>query len=281
MRIKALNDLLLLNFIVGLLVIVVIIAPSNALRLVLGLPFLLFFPGYALVASLFPGKDHLDGVERVALSAVLSLVIVPLGGFILNFTPWGVRLYPVLVLITVFILVTSLVAGYRRHRLPEGEKFIVAWHLTMIPWRGKSPVDRVLAAVLALVVLGTIGVSIYAVAVPRPGEKYTEFYLLGPEGKIGGYPVALTLGDEAKVTVVIVNHEQEEMSYRVAVTIDGVSNNTVGPLRLPPGGSWEGLVGFTPSEPGDQTVEFLLYREGQGGIYQNPLSLPVSVAEHE
>jgi uncharacterized membrane protein len=32
----------------------------------------LFLPGYALIAALFPRKDDLDGIERIALSFGLT-----------------------------------------------------------------------------------------------------------------------------------------------------------------------------------------------------------------
>ena len=42
--------------------------PSNFLRIILGLFLILLFPGYALVESLFPRKNDLDGTERIALA---------------------------------------------------------------------------------------------------------------------------------------------------------------------------------------------------------------------
>jgi uncharacterized membrane protein len=47
----------------------------------------LFFPGYTLISALFPRKDSLSGVERLALSFGLSIAVVPLIGLILNYMP--------------------------------------------------------------------------------------------------------------------------------------------------------------------------------------------------
>ena len=72
---------------------------EGAIRIILGLPFILFIPGYILVFSLFPEKktDHgIDIIERIALSLGLSLAVVPLIGLGLNYTIWGIRLEPIL-----------------------------------------------------------------------------------------------------------------------------------------------------------------------------------------
>jgi uncharacterized membrane protein len=43
----------------------------------------MFLPGYALVAALYPRRNGPGGIERMALSAGMSLVISPLIGFAL------------------------------------------------------------------------------------------------------------------------------------------------------------------------------------------------------
>ncbi|MDH4300312.1 MAG: DUF1616 domain-containing protein, partial [Dehalococcoidia bacterium] len=86
------SDLWLIGILTILLAVIIAFVPSSPARIVLGLPFLLFFPGYTLMAALFPKKDRLGGVERVALSFGLSIAVVPLVGLILNYTPWGIRL---------------------------------------------------------------------------------------------------------------------------------------------------------------------------------------------
>src|SRR5438874_6431419 len=54
------------------------------------LPLALVLPGYALISALFP-KRELGGSERVVFSVGLSLIIVILGGLVLNLTPFGLR----------------------------------------------------------------------------------------------------------------------------------------------------------------------------------------------
>jgi len=84
-----------------------------------------------IVGALEPRGDALGSIERVALSFGLSIAVVPLIGLVLNYTPWGITLYPVLISVTTFILTTSMVAWYRRRRLPEVERFTVSLNLSL------------------------------------------------------------------------------------------------------------------------------------------------------
>jgi uncharacterized membrane protein len=74
----------------------------------------LFIPGYVTVEALFPKSRELDGIERSALSVGLSLVLVMLVGLLLNFTPWGIRLIPIVISLTILTLGLALVALGRR-----------------------------------------------------------------------------------------------------------------------------------------------------------------------
>ena len=63
--------------------------PSNVLRTILGIPFVLFFPGYVLMAALFPGKRETHVIEWIGLSLVMSFAIVAIIGLILNYNHGG------------------------------------------------------------------------------------------------------------------------------------------------------------------------------------------------
>jgi len=91
--------------------------PLVVFRWVLGSVFVLFIPGYVAVEALFPKGRELDGIERLALSVGLSLALVPLVGLLLNYTPWGIRLDPIMVSLTILTIGLALVAFARRFRL--------------------------------------------------------------------------------------------------------------------------------------------------------------------
>lgn len=96
------------------------ISPTiGALRIVLGSIFVLFLPGYALIEALYPKEDELTPLERLALSIGLSLALVPLIGLILNYTPWGIRLNPIVTSLSLLTLTLLLISTYRKYKLIE------------------------------------------------------------------------------------------------------------------------------------------------------------------
>ena len=122
-------DLALVIFLTFLCIPFVLIPPLNEIspiRIILGLPLVLFLPGYSLIATLFPRKDDLDGIERIALSFGLSITITPLLGLALNYTPFGIRLSPVLIVLSVFTISFALGAYARRSMITDEDRFSVA-----------------------------------------------------------------------------------------------------------------------------------------------------------
>ncbi len=147
-----------------ILVLVILILPGlDVLRIILGLPFILFFPGYVLISALYPERKRsfdkdgnevsispddeddddgpsedkvkskgLDGLERIALSLGLSIAITPLIGLVLNYTyDWapdvlGIRLVPILVTQFLFIAIVGVWAIYRRNKVPSEDRFAIA-----------------------------------------------------------------------------------------------------------------------------------------------------------
>ena len=98
--------------------------PTVYLRSVLGIVFVLFLPGYAFIKMLFPLKipfptisKTLENIERAALSFGMSIVLVPVTGLILNFTPWGIRLTPITFSILGLTVIFATVAILREYQI--------------------------------------------------------------------------------------------------------------------------------------------------------------------
>jgi uncharacterized membrane protein len=108
-------------------VIVVFAIPENLYPLVyirygLGSIFVLWLPGYAFIKALFPTENSaktsekgLDMVERIALSLGMSLALVPLVGLLLNYTPWGIRLAPIVLSLLALTIVFATAALIREY----------------------------------------------------------------------------------------------------------------------------------------------------------------------
>jgi uncharacterized membrane protein len=263
---------LLIIIILSLLMLPLVILTSGAIRIILGLAFILFFPGYTLIAALFPRKRDLDGVQRLALSFGLSLVVVPLIGLILNYT-WEIKVYPMLTSLLIFIVVMAIIALYRRHLLMPEERFSpeLGSLLAKLPksWLGQTRLDRALTVVLILAVIGSAVTVAYVVAKPKTNDRFTEFYILGPEGKAQDYPQKLVLGQKGNVIWGIANHEGKTMVYRAEITIDGETVSTIDSITLQSKKKWEQLIDLTPTKVGDkQEVEFLLYIQTSAEPYR-------------
>jgi uncharacterized membrane protein len=286
LKIKTFNELVIINILTLLLIVVIHFIHYNLLQIFLGIPFLLFFPGYVLISVLFARKDGLNRNEKIALSFGMSIVVTPLIGFVFNYTSWGISLESMLYAISAFIIVGSIIALIQRRHFKTLK--LISEHRLNFPSLYGSTFNKILSVILGLAILGAVVVVIYAVAFPKTGEKYTEFYMLGPQGKAVDYPtnfilnghqiVSVQYGTEVTevnqnagdVIIGIVNHEQQETDYSISLEINGNQTSIIylkqqlskiGPIRIDPEGKWEQAIGFAPQQIGaNQKVELRLYK---------------------
>jgi len=286
---KVPSDLLIVMELV-LLTDIFVLTPGlseTAVRNILGLPLVLFLPGYALIAALFPAKSDLDGIERTALSFGLSIAVVPLIGLGLNYTPWGIRLLPILISLSVFTFLMCGLAYLRRAKLSETEAFEVPFRETTLSLKAeilekpKSKLDQALTVVLILSILLSVATLIYVIATPKEGEHFTEFYILGPDGKADNYTTNYVLGESGTVIVGIVNHEYRPINYTMEIKLE----NKFLPLpenqrqiSLAHNETWQEPVTFTPLFEGqNMKLEFLLFNETDRTVPYRDLHLWIDV----
>ncbi len=162
MKSKILNELLIIIVLTVLLGIIVYFIPNTVLRLVIGLLVLLLFPGYALMAALFPRKNALGSIEWLTYSLVVSIVIISLIGIILNYTPWGITLHSSLITNGLFILAAATIAMFRRYRLADEERGDIRWSFRFSFGNNQSVTDRVISCILIVAILGAAVTMIYA-----------------------------------------------------------------------------------------------------------------------
>jgi uncharacterized membrane protein len=253
---------------------------GSFLRTIFGLLLVLFLPGYALTAALLPAKKDLEGIERALLSLGLSIAIVPLMGLGMNYTSWGIREIPVLTGLSVFTLLVSGVAYYRRVKLPETEAFSITVKNSISNLKAEfleepsSRADKALAVLLAISILASLGSLAYVIGSPRGEEEFTEFYILGPEGVAEDYPTEYTPGSSGTVVVGITNHEYRTVDYTMEIKLENRSLTLPDDqkhIRLDHNESWKEPVTFTPSVEGkNMKLEFLLFNETEKNVpYRN------------
>jgi uncharacterized membrane protein len=243
----------------------------------------LFLPGYALIAALFPRKNDLDGIERLALSFGLSIAVVPLIGLGLNFTSFGIRLVPLLISLSVFTLAMLMIAYYRRSKLSEEKRFEVPFSHIYSPIRNEilnsnQGVDKILTIILIISILASIITLIYVIVTPKQGEKFTEFYILGDNGKAQGYPILMEAGKNSSVIVGITNHEYIPTNYTLGISLENVTLKKMH-VQLMHNSTWKKKVFFTPEKTGKKLkLEFRLYKEDNFTAPYRDLHLWVNVS---
>lgn len=274
---------------------------SGALRTVLALPLVALFPGYALLALLFPEKPGgsvggdetagaaISGVERLVLSVVVSLALVPLLAFVVNYA-YGLFLQPLLLTVGGTTLLLALLGYVARVRLPvERRHHVRAFGRVadvttaflsrtrpgareagaLRPTTGTQQALNLLLVASVLVLLATAGWA--AVTPPANDDPFTEFYLT-TQNDSGAYvmedlPREFTAGESRTVFVAITNKEGQRVPYTVVVTLEGNELDRFS-TDVGAGRTTHVQQSVTPQQTGDRLrLSFLLYR---GDVPQNP-----------
>ena len=281
------SDLQIASVLTLLTFIFVLVPPLDQLfiRTILGLIMVLFLPGYALIAALFIGKDDLDAIERIALSFGLSIAVVPLLGLGLNYTPFGIRLVPIIITLSFFTISMLAIAFIRRGSLPKDEQFSVPFQKMYasikheINTKPESKIDRILTIILVISIIASVSMLVYVVVTPKQGEKFTEFYILGPEGMADNYPTKLLIGHTGNVIVGVVNHEYETTDYTIKFVLANETLNSL-QFQLEHNSTWEQNIEFTPEHAGnDSKLNIFLYRDNNFTESYRSLHLWIDVTE--
>lgn len=232
--------------------------------------FLLFAPGYALVAALFPRNDSLTLGERGVFSVGSSLALVGLAGVLLAETPWGVRMSTVFAAQLILIALFLLLAEFRRGKIPPSSRADPAREfgkVVILTWTKRSVVgggDRILQVIILTVVLLSIVATAYVIVSPLPGEQYTELYVVGPDGTVDSLPETVDSNGSVAFLVGIHNHEHEAMIYDMKVQItdsDTITEVYTESVSLAHGETLEESVTLQVDSTAERiTIEFLLIK---------------------
>jgi uncharacterized membrane protein len=215
-----------------ILLLLVLFWVQGPLRIIFGLPFVFFVPGYIVLLALFPQKKSdtgINNIERFIFSIGISIAFVSLFGLLLNYTPWGIRLEPVILILSFFIFTIGPIALFRWTAIIPEERFRVFPDFPFLDLKKRfnNPINIIFAVLIILPIV----LAIYSVSLPKTGEIFTEFYVLGPTRTMDHYPNNLSVGENATVILGIFNHEYRTINYTVGIWLVNQStyyNNTIG-----------------------------------------------------
>lgn len=264
-KVRTLHADLVAVAVCSLFTVVIVFAPvvsQTPLRFVVGVPFVLFLPGYALVSALFPADTdseqpttetdttlpgrvsahaELDGPERAALAFATSIAVTPMLGVGLSLTPWGLQPSTVVGAIAGFTLGAVAVAAHRRRALPADDQFSVPYRTWLSTGRERlfqtdSRRETLLTVAVAGSLLLAVGSLSVAVAMPPDGEQFSELYIQteNADGELvtDGYPQTLVAGEPEQLVVGIENEEGEQTEYTVVVEMHAVTEHEEHQLRV-------------------------------------------------
>ena len=80
-----------------------------------------------------------------------------------------------------------------------------------------SKIDKILTIIPLIAIITSIVTLIYIIITPKQSERFTEFCILGPNGKVADYPTKLRVGQNATIIIGIVNHEGRTVNYTVEI----------------------------------------------------------------
>ncbi len=230
----------------------------------LGLFSAFFAPGYALLAALYPTREGLNLVQRLAGSLGLSAVCDSLLFLLVSLTI-GINLPAVFFILADWTAILTLIAFYRRRKQPAAERFQMRWPAL----RGAARPGAAILIAALLAICGFAGLRLVrASMLAQP--QFTEFYLLDEAGQITGYTRQVQPGDPPNITIGIDNHSENLQHYRLTYQINetGETSFAETPLRemdIKPGELWliKPMVN-TLEQPGLQQIKFILRAAPEG-----------------
>jgi len=149
----------------------------SVFRQVLSIIIVIFNPGYALTAALFPRTHDVSNIERVMLAFGLSIAIVPLLAFVLAYSG-PIALGSLVGVLALVVTSCSIIGLWRRCNLATEDRFTVEWsgfrHVTKLFPQKQSRRDRILSTLVVVSLLLSVSVVVYAVITPQ-SDRYTSF----------------------------------------------------------------------------------------------------------
>ncbi len=258
------TDILIVSLLTVFCLIAVVTSElnNNYIRIIVEYLIILFLPGYSILTILFPKKNDFKIKKRLALSFILSIVITLLIAIIWNYIPSETSLTSILISISIFTLIIQPISFLRRKHVSESFSLGLTETFKRFKslFKAKSQRDKTISIVLTVFIFIAIFTTAYILLSPKEGETFTEFYILGSNGKAYNYPTNLAVNQTGTVYQGMVNHEATDTTYKIIVRFNGSVLKNYN-ISLKNNEKKEIPLTFVASNPGqNQKLEFLLYK---------------------
>ncbi len=265
-RLKYYIDLIAVTILIGLCILFVLVEPFNTtpLRIPFSLIILLFLPGYALIAAMFPKMGEISGIERFTLSIGLSIAITVFDGFAISVTPYLFRPMPLILTLSAITLFLLLLTVVTRALTTKDKRYFVDYQGFIESLRADdekmSDIERMLFIALIGSIIIASSMLIYA-KLTFEEEEFSALYILGPDGKAEGYQKDLYIGEPETIAVGVENYEHATTDYTLQVKL-GTGVLETRKITLAHKEKWLEDVVFVPDRIGDRLkLEFVLYKD--------------------
>jgi uncharacterized membrane protein len=246
-----------------------------------------FVPGYILLSMVFPRVSPGGWMERIALSAGISAMLSFLLLLSIKYYSGSIGLSYLITCLSALTMLCIMVTFYRRSTSGASSGLSLNLDRTQLLalrafFRNREGRPERFATVLfAVILLLLIATTAYIVIMPKQGEKFTEFYILGTDGKAENYPVSFSLGEQKPVIVGIANHEYRSVDYNLVISLtDGNSSTQMysNDYSLSDNQTVENTIMLKPDYAGEKLkMEFDLYADGNMTAPYRQLYLWVNV----
>jgi len=239
------------------------------LRVILGVSFLLFVPGFVLITALVPNRRSMSTTVRITLSLVLSIVVNGADGLLLNYLPYGITLSSVVISLTVFVLVLSSIAIIRQLALSPDDRPSLDFHFqSSKPTPGL--LNTSLIIVMILVLAGALASGVYFSTAPKGGEAYTQFYLM-QQGNGALYTLSGSTNNVVTFTVGITNNEGVPVNYGILALVNGAISREIDSIELSNGEKWSDTLALTINSAIQTQVELQIFKNDESKPYLDSL----------
>jgi len=282
------NDRYILEYFVKLLLSIILviillfmswnmgIGQTNISRIILGLIFLGLFPGDALLSILFPRRNSIILLERFVFMIIISISVITLIGFILNYTTWGIRVESLLWVTEIIIVIFYSISFFQRRNIYKNEEELI----TKVEISNENNITvnnrHINMFSLIISIIGIIAL-ILLLGLSGPQEKYTEFFILDSNNHLGIENNNYLLNETLPLNFVVINHEGKTENYHLLLIASNGSISRIASFQVMDQKQWNQIYILNLYKLGEKQIyKFILYREGDLEPYRS-LQIVISV----